>query len=133
VSLGKLCWRRLAVPVDCTLDGLADAILRSVRFDDDHLYQFTLQDRIGRALRFDGPNYDEWAFDVFSDGIPPMPAYAFTVGALPLAVGQAMEFLFDFGDEWRFTLVLEGFDEGRSLKAPKVVESHGKAPAQYRW
>jgi hypothetical protein len=132
VTLGKI-WRRLAVPVDATLDDVAAAILTSVRFDDDHLYQFTLHDRVGRALRFEGPDFDEWAMDFDIGDIPPMPSHAFTLGVLPMSIGQAMEFLFDFGDEWRFQLVLEGYDEDRTLEAPKVVESHGKAPKQYGW
>src|SRR5262249_14989078 len=41
VSLGGRVWRKLAVPSESTLDDLVYAILRSVHFDSDHLYEFT--------------------------------------------------------------------------------------------
>ncbi len=52
---------------------------------------------------------------------------------LPLAIGELMEFLFDFGDCWRFTVTLESIDEtDHRSKHHALLESHGKAPKQYR-
>lgn len=31
-------WRRIAIPANCSLDNLSDMILRSIDFDDAHLY-----------------------------------------------------------------------------------------------
>ncbi len=46
VSLGKI-WRLIAIPADLTLDDLVGSILRSMRFDNDHLYEFSYRDRFG--------------------------------------------------------------------------------------
>ncbi len=45
-----------------------------------------------------------------------------------------MELLYDFGDSWRFTIKLERIEpRGAKMKTPRILESHGKAPAQYSW
>ncbi|MDB5333786.1 MAG: hypothetical protein JWP03_4937 [Phycisphaerales bacterium] len=123
VSLGKI-WRRIAVPAHCTLENVSDAILRSVKFDDDHLWAFKFPDRFGgtaevmhpyAAADHNSPSGDEVEMD-----------------ELPLAVGEHMEFHFDFGDDWKFDMELEKIDPpSPKLKKPKLIESHGKAPEQY--
>lgn len=121
VAIGR-AWRRLAIDSSATLDELAHAILNSVEFDDDHLYEFIYQGRYGKTVRVLHPEMDE----------DPCTA-EIQVGSLPLDVGQEMEFHFDFGDDWRFSVILEEIDEKSGLQAkPKVLETHGAAPIQYR-
>jgi hypothetical protein len=120
VSLGKV-WRLIAMPADTTLDDLLGLVLRSVKFDNDHLYEFTYRDRMGARVSACHPEMDDgpWA-----DQIP--------IGSLPLEPGQTMELLYDFGDSWRFTVRLERVEPpGAKVKAPSILESHGKAPKQY--
>ena len=47
-------------------------------------------------------------------------------------VGCTMLFLFDYGDDWRFTVEVIGFGQ-KAAKAryPKVLKRVGEAPAQY--
>ncbi len=116
VSLGKV-WRRLAVPSQCTLDDLVAVILDSVEFDEDHLYQFTFRDSFGAEAKVMHPYCDEGPF---GDEV--------SVGELPLAPGQSMRLTYDFGDSWRFDVKLERVDPpDRRIKAPRILESHGKA------
>jgi hypothetical protein len=120
VSLGKV-WRRIAMPADAGLETLANWILDSVDFDDDHLYEFVYRDRLGATTRVMHPYCDEgpWTDEV-------------CVGDLPLNPGQSMVFHFDFGDDWRFDVRLERIEPpGSKIKAPKVLEKQGKAPRQY--
>jgi hypothetical protein len=120
VSLGKV-WRRLAVPSKCSLDDLVAVILDSVKFDEDHLYEFTFRDSFGAEARVMHPYCDEGPF---GDEL--------CVGALPLSPGQSMRLTYDFGDCWRFDVKLERVDPpDRRIKAPRILESHGKAPEQY--
>ena len=55
------------------------------------------------------------------------------LGDLNLGVGQEFMYLFDYGDEWRFTVrvhkINEQADEGGTY--PRVVQSVGTAPEQY--
>ena len=120
VSLGKVS-RLIAMPADSDLDTFVHFILRSVEFDDEHLYEFTYRDRLGRKASAIHPAMDEgpWADQV-------------RIGTLPLEPGQTMELVYDFGDNWKFTIKLERIDppSGKN-KAPRILESHGKAPEQY--
>jgi hypothetical protein len=120
VSLGKV-WRLIAMPAGATLDDLVDWILRSVRFDHDHLYEFTYRDRLGVSASVSHPWMDEGP-----------SADEIAIGALPLEPGQTMELLYDFGDEWPFTIKLERIEPpGAKIKAPRILESRGRSPKQY--
>ena len=48
------------------------------------------------------------------------------------AVGAEMQFLFDYGDDWRFQVEVIGLGE-KVLKTryPKLLKAVGKAPPQY--
>lgn len=154
VSLGKV-WRRIAIPAEATLDTFSSAILDSVDFDHDHLYEFTYKNSLGRTIR---------AFHPYMDSAD-LLATEVLIGDLPLAVGETMDYLFDFGDCWEFKVELEAIEpipeeptkgfqtamtkggKGKSAKEksakgkanqpkkPKikveVLERHGKAPQQY--
>ena len=121
VSLGRV-WRKIAIPGDQTLDALATAILNAVEFDHDHLYEFTYQNRFGASERVNHPYMDEgpWTSEVL-------------VGDVPLRVGQAMTFVFDFGDWWEFDVTLERVDPDMVIERAVVLEKHGEPPDQYGW
>jgi hypothetical protein len=122
VTLWKDLWRRIAIPADRTLDELASAILDAVEFDHDHLHMFTYQNRFGVTERINHSYMDEgpWTSEV-------------QVGDAPLKIGQAMTFVFDFGDWWEFEVTLERVDPGMASKKPIVLEAHGQPPDQYGW
>ncbi len=119
VTLWKDVWRRVVIPATATLDELALLILRAYAFDSDHLYRFTYQNRFGVYVHINHGYMDEgpWADET-------------QVGAVPLAVGQALTFLFDFGDHWEFEVLLEAVDAA-ARPEPQVLESEGAAPPQY--
>jgi Plasmid pRiA4b ORF-3-like protein len=123
VSIGKM-WRIIAIPADHTLDDLLLWVLRSVNFDSDHLYRFSYRNRMGTTVRIndsrigEGPTTDQAK-----------------IGTLPLAPGQTMDLLYDFGDNWEFTITLERVEPpGSRIKAPRIMEKRGESPEQYpRW
>lgn len=119
VSLGRL-WFRIAIPANCTLESLASAILSAVKFDYDHLYHFSYENPFGALEMINHPYMDEgpWTSDVM-------------VGDVPLRVGQGMNYLYDFGDNWEFDVTLEGVDPDRAVEKPVLLETHGKPPEQY--
>lgn len=121
VSLGKI-WRLIAMPADKTLDDLVDVILRSVKFDNDHLHEFSYRNRLGAKVEVHHPAMDE---PPYTDEV--------SIGTLPLEPGETMELTYDFGDNWQFTVKLDRIDPpDAKLKAPRILESHGKAPEQYQ-
>lgn len=114
-------WRRIAVPADATVEALVACILRSVNFDDEHLYSIAYRDRFGTTGCIQHPFMDQgpWASDV-------------RIGELPIERGQSLTLTYDFGDNWQFDVKLESIEPpNRRLKAARVLEKHGKAPRQY--
>ena len=119
VSLGQL-WFRIAIPANHTLESLASAILKTTKFDYDHLYHFSYENPFGALEMIKHPDMDEGprASDV-------------RVGDVRLRVGQKMTYLYDFGDEWEFDVTLEQVDKEKTVKKPRILEMHGKPPEQY--
>jgi hypothetical protein len=121
VSLGKV-WRRIAIPANLMLADLSDAIQDAFRFDNDHLHCFIYKDRFGHVVRANHYYMEE-----------PPSSDKVRIGETPLRPGEAMEYVFDFGDNWRFNIQLEAIDPPNpKMKKAKIIESHGKAPDQYR-
>ncbi|MEO1145130.1 MAG: plasmid pRiA4b ORF-3 family protein [Cyanobacteria bacterium J06638_22] len=122
VSLGK-AKRRISVSSEAPLDKLAGLILDSVDFDHDHLYLFSFRDRMGRMIEIHHP-YNDWQDGPGTDQV--------LIGDLPLQPGASMTYLFDFGDNWEFQVVLEEIQPGKPKRSSnKILERKGKAPEQY--
>ena len=120
VSLGKM-WRLIAMPADATVDDLVHCILISVEFDIEHLYEFIYRNRLGGTVSISHPYIDEGPY---TDEV--------LIGTLPLEPGQTMELHYDFGDDWRFAVRLERVEPPDvKIKAPRILEKHGKSPQQY--
>lgn len=127
VILNKI-WRRIAIAATATWDDLGDAIQRSVGFDDDNLWAFTWVDRFGSKLNI---TRQTGLDDADADGIA---GDELRIGDLPLRIGEPMQFISDFGDDWRFEVILEQVNPpDPKFRTPKVIEKHGKAPKQYDW
>ena len=56
----------------------------------------------------------------------------FSIGFLPLAEHETMEFLYDYGENWRLAVKLEKVDQpSDAINEPTIVESHGTPPPEY--
>ncbi|MGC9349987.1 MAG: IS1096 element passenger TnpR family protein [Anaerolineae bacterium] len=119
VSLDSI-WRRIAIPADASLHSLASAIINSIDFMHDHLYYFAFESRTGVRKYINHPYMDEgpWASEM-------------EIGDVPICVGQTMEFLYDFGDQWEFDVVLERVDPEMDVQEAVVIDSYGESPEQY--
>jgi pRiA4b ORF-3-like protein len=121
-SLGRGLWRRIAIDAAAPLDALARAILDAYDFGDrDHLYRFSYHNRFGVTQSVQHPYMDDgpWTSEV-------------RIGDVPLAVGQSMTYLFDFGDHWEFAVTLEQVEPAaKALPGPVLIDGQGDAPEQY--
>ncbi|WP_373507636.1 hypothetical protein [Thiocapsa sp.] len=123
VSLGARCWRRIRCGGDTDLATLASTILKAFDFGEDHLYRFSYQNRYGQTVEIDHSDLVEETDNAVADEV--------RIGELSLTEGQQIEFLFDFGDDWRFGILVERPDAGPLPPVPLILESQGEAPAQY--
>ena len=119
VSLGRV-WRRITIDASESLDRLASIILDAFEFDSDHLYEFSYKNRYGLVEKIVHPYIEEGLF-----------TSEVAIGDVPLPIGQTMTFLFDFGDNWRFAVTLEGVDTDKVTPKPRILEKQGKSPEQY--
>ena len=104
-----------------TLLDLHNAIQHAFQFDDDHLYSFFMDgipwsdEKFTSPFDNEGPHVDE-----------------VKIGELGLDKGQTILYLFDYGDEWRFSVVLETIGQDKPQpKKPRIVETKGESPTQY--
>lgn len=115
-------WRTIEVLAGHSLLDLHRAIQVAFEFDDDHMYSFYMS---GTA----------WDKDTEFAGAPQhgeRGAASARVDTLAWRPRQRFLYLFDYGDEHRFTVQLVGFDpEAPQARYPRIIEEHGDAPQQY--
>jgi hypothetical protein len=112
-----------------SLYSLAQAIVVAFDFDFDHAFGF--YDKFG----------DRWTdadeqYELFAD-MEDTESEADSVERTPVshafpAIGKQLMFLFDYGDEWRFSIQFT--KQGEKLpktRYPRQIASVGKAPPQY--
>lgn len=93
-----------------TLNDLSDLILMSLNFDDEHLYYFDA--RNGDPYYYGYPDDGEKSADIALDN-------------LSLRRKQRISYLYDFGDEWRFTITVRNVEPSDTYIEPSIVESKG--------
>jgi hypothetical protein len=88
-------WRRIQVPDDCTLARLHKIIQAVMNWQDYHLHEFTVQ-----SQAYGDPEVDE------DDRL--VDDRTVRLRNLDLAIGDRVEYAYDFGDNWQHVLELEG-------------------------
>jgi len=98
ISLNEITpaiWRRFQVPGDYSLEDLHLIIQRVLGWDNDHLYCFTVRRNTYTDPGIANPEY--------GDG----DASSITVGEAFSRKGSKNKYLYDFGDCWKHTILLE--------------------------
>jgi hypothetical protein len=122
VSLGKGCWRRIALAGEEDFSIFAAVILDAFDFDNDHLHRFSFKDRFGRTQEIDH-QYMSDSGNLLDNEV--------RIGEIQMHKGMAISFLFDFGDNWEFAIVVEEVNASPQIEKRNIMDEHGKAPAQY--
>ncbi|NMQ27671.1 hypothetical protein E4Q23_07830 [Candidatus Accumulibacter phosphatis] len=94
VLLGQSVWRRIVMPAAGSFEDLAEFILDTFEFDDEHLYQFRYQDEYASLRMLDDPRCSD-VYDDYADEV--------TLAEAGLFPGQVVEFRYDFGDNLLFS------------------------------
>ena len=131
------CYRELEIPGNRSLYALAEAIVDAFDFDFDHAFGFYSD--LGEDYHRSEVRYELFAdmddADPFIGGNGGNRARSVKKTKIAQAFtepGQAMQFLFDYGDDWRFAIQL--IATGKRYKGkvyPVVLASVGEAPEQY--
>jgi hypothetical protein len=129
VRLSPRIYRDIEIESTRSLYDLAAAIVRAFGFDFDHAFGFF--SNLGRHVFDSAVRYELFA-DLEGGGEARSVKRTTIAQAFP-ALGVKMQFLFDYGDEWRFQVEVIGFEEKvPKAQYPKILKTVGKAPPQYQ-
>lgn len=120
ISLYK-AYRTIEINSNISFNDLADSILEQFNFDNDHLYEFRFIDRFGKKINISDASFDESEENIAD----------YYLKDLPLGKFESFKFIFDFGDNWEFDILIENIDNSREIDSVKLIKSHGEAPEQY--
>jgi hypothetical protein len=122
--------RDIEIASSASLHDLAAAIVQAFDFDLDHAFGFH-SGKTPRTLMQEAPKYE-----LFAD-MDDMETDALSVERTSVATAfpkprHQMTFLFDYGDEWLFTVILTGTGQkAPKTRYPKVLATQGASPKQY--
>ena len=121
--------RKIKIAGSRSLYQFAKTITGAFGFSFDHAFGF--YDSFG-DLR-DAKKMYELFVDVGEEASPAAQGVKKTkISQAFIKPGEKMLFLFDYGDEWRFTVDLKEIRKAEERESePVILESTGKAPAQY--
>ena len=112
-----------------SLAKLAEAIVRAFDFEFDHAFGF-YPDTKSRAVMRGRPAYELFADMGEANGT--LSVRKTRIGDAFREVGQAMTFLFDYGDEWLFRVELTGLGrKAAKARYPRELTKTGPSPVQY--
>ena len=121
ISLGTGCYRHVKICSSSTLYELHQFILEIFEFDDDHLHAFFMSNSFWDKENGYYSPYLEGKLKFSTD---------FKLCDFNLEKGSKFLYVFDFGDEWRFSIKVLRL-ESEAIKMPIVIKSVGEAPCQY--
>ncbi len=130
-------YRDIEIRSDKTLYHLAEAIVGAFDFDMDHAFGFysdlgwDYYDSLVRYELFaDMGSEDDGG--VFGDRPKAKGVKRTPLSAVFTEPNQKMQFLFDYGDDWRFEIELRGFSEtAKGAAYPRILAAKGPSPEQY--
>lgn len=121
VILRRGLWRRIQISPRHSLHDLHLAILEAYEFGDEHLYAFFMEGKPWQGTAYWGPHNDCGPY-----------AEKTKLESLNLEHKQKFLYLYDFGDEWKFSVQLEAvLTEAPHLVRPIIIAKRGEAPEQY--
>jgi hypothetical protein len=126
----KSTYRDIEIEASKSLYALAEAINVAFDFDFDHAFGFYSGLTPSKMFNV-GPKYE--LFADMGEADPGILSVKKTKipQAFP-AAGHTLIFLFDYGDEWLFSVTMKG--QGKKAareRYPRVIAAKGEAPQQY--
>jgi hypothetical protein len=116
-------WRRVEIPLTANMRALHDAIQAVMLFENYHLFQFDVGPR-GHEIHYSIPD-PHGAFIKIAD------ARNAKLGKLVDAGVARFTYTYDFGDDWRHTIVVEAVGPAEpALDYPRFIEGANRAPPE---
>ena len=114
-------WRRVDVPLSSTLAALNDIIQVSFNWQDYHLYEFVVGERVYGVATDEGEFYDRKS----------CKAAAIRLKTLVERGVDRFLYVYDFDDNWRHDVVVEGLRDGdEDTEYPAFVDGARRCPPE---
>lgn len=121
VESAPLIWRELDIPLSTTLASLHDLIQVVMRWQDYHLHEFIVGDRI-----YGVPDPEDVSEDrrVFKEK-------SIRIGTLIERGLREFRYVYDFGDHWRLRIILDDPRQGEAgVEYPRFIAGARRAPPE---
>lgn len=134
--LKKSVWREFELVGDMTFDDLAEAIIESMDWDNDHMHGFELPDPEEKPNRKFAQSQYEFFCEYWEDDPHPyFKTSEIRISDIDYKKVPKMKFNFDYGDGHRFDIEFKGArkvkDNSMWNEFPVLVDQRGVAPEQY--
>ena len=114
-------WRRVDVPLSSTLAALHDIIQVSFHWQDYHLYEFVVGERVYGVPSDEDEFYDRKVYK----------AAAIRLKTLVERGVDRFLYVYDFGDDWRHDVIVEEVrDAGEDTEYPAFVDGARRCPPE---
>lgn len=113
-------WRSVAIGADATFEDLHDVIQTVVGLDNYHLWEFYRKEH-NSIIRISLPSDDDFGVQLTHSVDTP-------IGAFLSDVGDKMEYVYDFGDDWIFTVTVKKIEEA-PCSIPRCIDYKGEMNA----
>jgi Plasmid pRiA4b ORF-3-like protein len=112
-------WRRIEIPADFTLKNLHDIIQAAMGWYDYHLHHF----EIGGSL-YGEPAPDDYDREILNER-------KIKLGMLGGDGERAFDYVYDYGDNWRCTIVLEALlPSAPGATYPRLIDGARRGPPE---
>ncbi len=125
ISLNKKCYRVIEIGGNFTFNDLHTVIQEAFNFEDDHLYAFYMDNEAHSQddnSTYWGPRCQDGKY--YAEEV--------LIGEVGLIKGKKFLYLFDFGANWHFEVLVEAiFPDEEEENGGSIIKSVGKSPEQY--
>lgn len=134
--LKKSVWREIVILGNQTFEDLAEAIIYSMDWENDHMHAFGLPEDLQKK----NWNFYKSPFAFYASGWEddPYPTYKSTqikIADLNYKIAPRLQFVFDFGDGHIFDIELKKIDKVKKRESeenfPMFIDQRGISPEQY--
>ncbi len=121
LGFGREVYRVIEISGKHSLDDLCEVILDAYNFDDDHLYEFCM----------DNKKFSEHSYRLESEyGRPSTRVQLDKIG---LVMKQKFSLHYDFGDDWMFTITVQKIEETSEKIETKIIKEKGFVSQYIDW